>query len=96
MWLSKAIARYRAKGSSSRLPGHLPGNCKVPGSMPSWGFLLLLFPLARNFTPIASATQLLNWENIVYIVYQDTAEKQLHKLMLSSLTKKSQKSHNTR
>jgi len=34
--------------------------------MPSWGFLLLLFPWGRNFTPIASATQLLNREHIVY------------------------------
>jgi len=48
--------------------------------MPSWGYLLLLFPWARNFTPIASATQLLNQENIVYIVYQGTAEKKPHKL----------------
>jgi len=41
--------------------------------MPSWGFLLLLFPWERNLTPIASVTQLLNQE-IVYI--QGTAEKQ--------------------
>jgi len=53
----------------------ITGNRKVSGSMPSWGFLLLLFPWARNFTPIASATQLLNRENIV--CNQDTAEKQL-------------------
>jgi len=35
---------------SSRLPGHLPGNRKVPGLMLSWGFQLLLFLWARNFT----------------------------------------------
>jgi len=59
----------------ARLPGHLPRNCKIPGSMPSWGFLLLLFPWARNFIPIASATQLLNQENI--LCNQGTSEKQL-------------------
>jgi len=43
--------------------------------MPSWGFLLvLLFPWARKFTPIASATQLLNRENIVIVCNQGTAE----------------------
>jgi len=64
--------------ASSRLPGHLPGNCKVPGSMPSWGFLLLLFPWTRNFTPIVSVTQLLNREHTYCIVCnQGTAEKQL-------------------
>jgi len=73
--------KYHEQGqASSRLPGNLLGNCKVPGSMPSWGFLLLLFPWTRNFTPIASATQQLNWENtVLYIVCkQGTAEKQLH------------------
>jgi len=48
------------------------------------GLSAAVVSLARNFTPIASATQLLNRENIAYIVYQGTAE---HKL-LSSLTKK--------
>jgi len=39
---------------------------------------LLLFPWAKKFTPIASATQLLNCEHILlYCVYQGTAEKQL-------------------
>jgi len=42
--------------------------------MPSWGFLLLLFP-ARNFTPIASATQLLNREHIMNM-YQGMAQEQ--------------------
>jgi len=70
-----------AMGDSSRLSGHLPGNRKVPGSMPGCGILLLLFPWARNFNPIAPATQLENWE-ILSIVCQGTAEKQL---MLSSL-----------
>ena len=42
------------------MSGHLPGNRKVPGSMPGCGILLLLFPWARKFTPIAPATQLLN------------------------------------
>jgi len=32
------------------LPRHWLGNHEVPGSMPGWGFLLLLFPWARNFT----------------------------------------------
>jgi len=44
--------------------------------MPSWGFPLLLFPWARNFTLIASATQLLN--RIIIVCNQGTAEKQLH------------------
>jgi len=35
---------------------------------PVGAFLLLLLPWARNFTPIASATQLLNQEHIVYCV----------------------------
>jgi len=61
--------------------GHLPGNRKVPGSMLSWGFLLLLFPWARNFTPIASATQLLNR----VLCNEGTAEKQLSIADLSSL-----------
>jgi len=56
------------EGGSSTLPGHLPGNHKVPGSMPNQGFLQLLFPWARNFTPIASASQLLNREHTVYYV----------------------------
>ena len=30
-----------------------PGDWKVPGSMPSMPALLLLFPWARNFTPLA-------------------------------------------
>jgi len=72
-------------GGSSRLPGHLPGNRKVPDLMPGWGFLLLLFPWARNFTPIASATQLLNQEHIVYTMYQGMAEEQPTWLMPSSL-----------
>jgi len=62
---------------SRRLPGNLPSNHKVPDSMPNRGFVLLLFPWARNFTPIASATQLLNREHIVLFFYQGTAEKQL-------------------
>ena len=33
--------------------------------MPGQGFLQLLFPWARNFTPIASATQLLNREPMI-------------------------------
>jgi len=33
------------------------------------GFLQLLFPWARNFTPIASATQLLNREHVLCIVW---------------------------
>jgi len=56
----------------------------VPGLMPSWGFLLLLLPWARNFTPIASAIQLLNWEHIFYM-YQGMAEEQPTWLMPSSL-----------
>jgi len=41
--------------------------------MPGWGFLLLLFPRIRNFTPIVSATQL----GIMCIIYtQGTAEEQ--------------------
>jgi len=40
----------------------------LPLSGQSWGFLLLLFPWARNFTPITSATQLLNREHIVYVI----------------------------
>jgi len=36
-----------------------------------------LFPWPRNFTLIASATQLLNREVILYCVHQGTAEKQL-------------------
>jgi len=56
-------------------PGHLPSNRKVPGWMLSWGFLLLLFPWARNFTPIASAIQLLNRKHIA-LCNQGTAEKE--------------------
>jgi len=47
-------------------------------------FLLQLFPWARNFTPIASATQLLN-RNVVYNMYQGMAEEQPTWLMPSSL-----------
>ena len=36
-----AVSSREAVGSS-RLPGHLPGNRKVPGSMPGCGILLLL------------------------------------------------------
>jgi len=50
----------------------------VPGLMPNWGFLLMLFPWERNFTPIASATQLLNLENIAIVRTQGTAKKQLY------------------
>jgi len=39
-----------------------------------WGFLLLLFPWARNFTPIVSATQLLNQD--IFYTTQGTAEEQ--------------------
>jgi len=53
------------EGSSSSLLWHRPGNREVP--WPGWGFLLLLFPWARNFIPIASATQLLNWDT--YVVF---------------------------
>jgi len=76
--------KYDEINYSSRLLGHLPGNRKAPGSMPGWGFLLLLFPWARNFTPIASATQLLNREHIVYM-YQSMAEEQSTWLMPPSL-----------
>jgi len=56
------------------------------------GFLLLLFPWARNFTPIASATQLLNREHIVTVLCnQGTAEKQLSIADVVILVKKSQK-----
>ena len=65
---TKARARSCMQGAVGRLPGHLPGNRKVPGSMPGQGFLQLLFPWARNFTPIASATQLINREHILCIM----------------------------
>jgi len=52
------------------MPGHLPGNRKVPGSMPSRGFLLL-FSVSLGKKPALlplpqPCTQLLNQENIVY------------------------------
>ena len=37
--------------------------------MPCQGFLQLLFPWARNFTPIASATHLLNQEHILLFMW---------------------------
>ena len=51
------------RGGSSRLSGIcLSGNRKVPGSMPGCGILLLLFPWARNFTPMAPPTRVENGE----------------------------------
>jgi len=45
---------HHQMGGSSKLPG----DRKVPGLMPGWTFLLLLFSWVRNFTPVVSATQL--------------------------------------
>jgi len=66
------------------------GNRKVPGLMPSWGPLLLLFPWARNFTPIASATQLLNREHIVLCKFRAQLKNSSPQLMLSSWKEMSQ------
>jgi len=55
-------------GGSGKLLGHLPDNRKIPGLMPGQGFLQLLIPWARNFTAIASATQLLSWKHILCIM----------------------------
>ena len=60
---------------SRRVPGHLPGNYKVPGSMPRCGILQLLFPWVRNFTPITPANQLLNREKYCTSIFQGTAEE---------------------
>ena len=48
------------------ITGHLPGNRKVPGLMPGQGFLLLLFPWARNFTPICLNHPAVKLGHIVY------------------------------
>ena len=46
--------QYQNRGLPGNLPGNrkvpglMPGNRKVPGLMPGWGFLLLLFPWARE------------------------------------------------
>jgi len=53
--ISSYISVLCHEGGCSSLLRHWPGNHEVPGSMPGWGFLLLLLPcMARNFTPIAS------------------------------------------
>jgi len=54
--ISPGTTRIKAQGESSSLLRCQPGNREAPGSMPGWGFLLLLFPWARNFTPIASCS----------------------------------------
>jgi len=63
------------KTGSSRLPGHLPGNHKVPDSMPAQSGLSATWE--RNFTPIASTTQLLNRKQYCVLCNQVTAEKQV-------------------
>jgi len=69
------------------LPGHLPGNRKVPGLMLSWGFLLLLFPWGKK---LYFHSQLLNQEHIV-LCKQVTAEKQLSIADVVIPVKKSQR-----
>jgi len=65
-------------GDRSKLLGHLPGNRKVPGLMPGWGFLLLLFPWARNFIFIALCSHpAVKPGTHCALCYQGTAEKQL-------------------
>jgi len=58
---------------SSRLPGHLPSNCKVPGSIPSCvcGFLQLWQETVLSHPAIKP-------EQYCVLCDQGTAEKQLH------------------
>ena len=50
-------------GSIAKWLVHWPGDRKVPGLIPSYAtlVLLLLFPLARNFTHIATVYPAVKW-----------------------------------
>ena len=77
------------RGSGSLVSGYLPAVVIARSQVwcPAGDFLLLMFPLARNFAPIARATQLLKRDNIG-LCAQDRAEEQpsdwcchLHKII---------------
>jgi len=67
--LDARMVFYIFVGGSRTLPGHLPANRKAPGAQ--LGLSVAVVSLGKKlYSPIASATQLLNRENIVYIVAQ--------------------------